>query len=76
MPPGAKSMRERDTPSVLSPGIFSTLAPVTSEPKMLSAALGLANMSEKKSDAFTLDAGLHVKPLTFTAVNHKIHRIS
>lgn len=58
-------MRESDTPSVLSPGTFSTLAPVTTEPTELLVAPGLARTLEKKSSAVAF--ALHGNPFTFTS---------
>lgn len=56
-------MRERETPSVLSPGIVITLAPVTKAPNVLFVRPGLANPCEKKSDGETEAASLQGKPL-------------
>ncbi|WRX23867.1 hypothetical protein QQP08_017006 [Theobroma cacao] len=61
-------MRERETPRVLRPGIFSTLAPVTSDPMVLLVKPGLARPAKKKSSAPTLEGFLQGNPFTFTPV--------
>ena len=59
-------MRARETPRVLRPGTFSTLAPVTTAPVVvLAAAPGLASTPEKKSSAVAF--ALHGNPFTFTS---------
>jgi len=60
-------MRDSETPSVFSPGTFSMLAPVTTEPDVVLVAPGFARMLEKKSSAVA-DA-LHGNPFTFTSAS-------
>lgn len=66
-------MRDRDTPRLLSPGIASTLAAVTTEPKVVLVAFALAMMSDKKSEAFAFEASLQVNPFTFTPVCNDLY---
>jgi len=63
-------MRESETPRVLRPGIFWTLAAVTREPKVLLVRPGLTKPSKKKSAAEMFVKLLHVNPLTLTPVHH------
>jgi len=64
-------MRERETPSVLSPGRFITLAPVTKAPNVLLVRPGFASACEKKSRDVTLAASLQGKPLTLIPESFK-----
>ena len=57
-------MRARETPSVLSPGMVITFAPVTKAPNGLLVRPGFAIPCEKKSSDVTLAASLQGKPLT------------
>lgn len=59
-------MRDMDTPRVFSPGIFSTLAPVTREPMVLLVAPGVASPLKKKSASVTFAAGLQANPFSLT----------
>lgn len=72
--PGAMSMRASDTPRVLSPGIFGTLASVTTEPVGVLVTPGLAITSEWKSAAETF-AALHGYPLIFISACFKIYML-
>ena len=65
-------MRDSETPRVLRPGIFSTLAAVTREPKVLLVRPGLAKPSKEKSAAEMFAMALQVNPLTFTPVHHNL----
>lgn len=53
-------MRDMETPMVLRPGIFSTLAPVTRDPMVLFVGPGLEMPINEKSEAEIVSAGLHV----------------
>ncbi|KAF4373329.1 hypothetical protein F8388_026160 [Cannabis sativa] len=66
-PYGAKSIRARDTPSVLSPGRLSTKTAVTLEPTALSVLPGMLIPEKKKSSAFTSSGFLQNLPFTNTA---------
>ena len=63
-------MRESETPRVLRPGIFWTLAAVTREPKVLLVRPGLAKPPKEKSSADMFATLLHVNPLTLIPVHH------
>lgn len=52
---------------MLRPGIFSTLAPVTTEPMVLFVAPGVARPMKEKSVTVIIAAGLQVKPFTLIA---------
>ena len=67
-PPGAMSTRDSDTPSVLRPEIFCTLAAVTTDPIKLLGTPSLARPSKKKSDALIFAASLHAYPFSFVPV--------
>ncbi|KAF4384449.1 hypothetical protein F8388_012726 [Cannabis sativa] len=63
---GAKSIRARDIPSVLSPGRLSTNTAVTLEPTALSVFPGMLIPEKKKSSAFTISGFLQNLPFTNT----------
>ena len=65
-PLGVKSMRERATPRVLSPGIFYTLTTITRDPMVLLVKPSFTNPSKKKSIAVMFVASLQLNPFTFT----------
>lgn len=74
-PPGAKSTRDIEMPKVLRPGIFSTLAVVTTDPTEPVIFPGFARPSKAKSEAVMFASLLHAKPLTSTPARNSKLRI-
>ena len=60
-----------ETPSVLSPGSFSTFAAITMEPTGLPVLPGNASAAEKKSSAVTFSGLLHGNPFSLIAAVFK-----
>ena len=73
MPCGAKSMRTREMPRVLSPGIWATLTGVAWDPTGLFTAAATFNPLQKKSLASTSLGSLQTRPFTFTVSQWNKH---
>ncbi|GER49655.1 adenine deaminase 1 [Striga asiatica] len=67
VPPGPKSMRTMEIPSVLSPGSSSTKTRVTLDPNGLAMFPGLLRPEKKKSSEVTVFGSLQIFPFTYTA---------
>jgi hypothetical protein len=66
-PYGAKSIRAKDTPNVLRPGILSTFTRVTFDPSTSDVFLGMFSPERKKSLAVTSFGSLQSFPFVKTA---------